>query len=205
MEATNAGNISLVGGALALDFANTASGRHVGLTAERLAAPGDVVAWAEHAGAVDAKAARRARTALADESEADRLLRHAKHLREAIYAIGVAVSRGEAAPENDLGVVREFARRAMGSAAFVRQGAGGYRFDFSAAPTEASLLGPIAWSAVDLLQNGRLDRVKQCPGEDCGWLFIDNSKNGSRRWCDMATCGNRTKVHRHRQHRHPAG
>jgi predicted RNA-binding Zn ribbon-like protein len=51
---------------------------------------------------------------------------------------------------------------------------------------------------VDLLTKGRLERLKRCPGPGCGWLFLDHSKNGSRRWCAMATCGNRTKGRRHR-------
>ena len=77
----------------------------------------------------------------------------------------------------------------------------GYALDFSAAPAETALLGPIAWSAVDLLRSGRFERVKRCPGPGCGWLFFDHSKNNSRRWCDMATCGNRTKGRRHRARR----
>jgi predicted RNA-binding Zn ribbon-like protein len=76
---------------------------------------------------------------------------------------------------------------------------GGYGLDFSTAPREAAILGPIAWPAISLLSTADFARVKQCPGDDCGWLFLDQSKNNSRRWCDMATCGNRTKAERHRQ------
>ncbi|TME22984.1 MAG: hypothetical protein E6I68_08150 [Chloroflexi bacterium] len=53
-------------------------------------------------------------------------------------------------------------------------------------------------SALDVLVDGPLDGVRECPGPgNCGWLFIDLSKNASRRWCDMRTCGNRAKVHRY--------
>jgi len=55
------------------------------------------------------------------------------------------------------------------------------------------IVGPIAWAALDLLRGDELGRLKQCPPEDCRWLFIDRTKNGSRRWCEMATCGNRAK------------
>jgi predicted RNA-binding Zn ribbon-like protein len=61
--------------------------------------------------------------------------------------------------------------------------------------------GIIAWSALDLLRSDELARLKQCPPDDCHWLFIDRTKNGSRRWCDMGTCGNRAKKMAHRKAR----
>ena len=65
-----------------------------------------------------------------------------------------------------------------------------------------SMLGPVAESAADLLTDGKLERVKECPGPDgCGWLFLDTSRNGLRHWCDMKTCGNTAKVRRFREAR----
>ena len=58
-------------------------------------------------------------------------------------------------------------------------------------------LWPIAYSAGILFPEIDPKRLKQCPSEDCGWLFMDRSKNASRRWCDMRTCGNRAKARRH--------
>jgi len=49
-----------------------------------------------------------------------------------------------------------------------------------------------------LTSSQRLNQVRQCRGDNCGWLFVDGSKNHSRRWCDMRDCGNRAKVRRHR-------
>src|SRR5258706_243420 len=61
------------------------------------------------------------------------------------------------------------------------------------------LLGPIARSAANLLTRDELlYHVSHCGGDNCGWLFVDSSKNHSRRWCDMRDCGNRAKVRRHR-------
>jgi predicted RNA-binding Zn ribbon-like protein len=60
----------------------------------------------------------------------------------------------------------------------------------------AAILGPIALSAVGVLSQTDLSRIKQCPGEDCGWLFVDRTKNGARRWCEMEVCGNRAKQKR---------
>lgn len=80
------------------------------------------------------------------------------------------------------------------------------------APTELAfhrmpdeILGPLAWAAFDLLRTDRLDRLKQCPPVDCGWLFLDTTKNGTRRWCDMATCGSRAKAAASRRRRRSEG
>lgn len=58
------------------------------------------------------------------------------------------------------------------------------------------VLWPVVRSAAELLTSGDLDRVRRCAGDDCAWLFLDRSRNGSRRWCDMTVCGNRSKVRR---------
>jgi predicted RNA-binding Zn ribbon-like protein len=58
------------------------------------------------------------------------------------------------------------------------------------------MLAPIVKSAADLLLSDMLDRVKQCEGDPCGWLFLDTSRNRSRRWCSMEDCGNRAKARR---------
>jgi predicted RNA-binding Zn ribbon-like protein len=72
------------------------------------------------------------------------------------------------------------------------------------APLER-VLCPIVQSAMDLLASPALSLVKRCPARDCGRLFLDTSRNGSRRWCDMKGCGNRAKVRRFRDRRKAAG
>ena len=67
------------------------------------------------------------------------------------------------------------------------------------------LLAPIAWSAADLLAAVERTKIKACPGPRCEWLFLDLSRNGSRRWCAMETCGNRAKAKVHyKRHRSPS-
>ena len=51
------------------------------------------------------------------------------------------------------------------------------------------------------MTDGTFDRLKACPGENCGWAFYDRSKNQSARWCSMAICGSREKVRAHRARR----
>lgn len=60
------------------------------------------------------------------------------------------------------------------------------------------MVWPIAVSAVELALSEHLGRVRRCPGDDgrCGWLFVDLSKSGTRRWCSMRTCGSRLKSRR---------
>jgi predicted RNA-binding Zn ribbon-like protein len=60
-----------------------------------------------------------------------------------------------------------------------------------------SPLWPVAQSAAELLTSPMLGRVKVCAGEGCGWVFLDESRNGSRRWCDSRDCGNRERVRRY--------
>ena len=62
-----------------------------------------------------------------------------------------------------------------------------------------SMLWPVARSAADLLTSGELQAVRQCAGRACGWLFLDTSRNRTRRWCDMSVCGNRAKARRHHE------
>ena len=66
----------------------------------------------------------------------------------------------------------------------------------------AGLLIPIVESAADALILGELERVRRCADPRCGRVFQDETKNGRRRWCDMATCGNRAKAARHRMKLH---
>jgi predicted RNA-binding Zn ribbon-like protein len=201
LAASRAGCLSLVGGVLAFDFANTAEGRGTARHVEHLRTATHVVDLASHAGGIDAGTARRCYAAIASDAAAQKLLRHALQLREAIFGIGSAIARGEAPSPADLRILKDHLRRTIGPAELAKAPGDGYGFDFSQAAAEIALLGPVAWSALSLLERGSFERVKQCPADDCGWLFLDHSRNNSRRWCEMATCGNRTKGRRHRERR----
>ena len=189
----------LIAGALSLDFANTCGGRKLEQPIDRLQEAADLVAWAEHAGVLDPATGKRLRAELArDEPTARRWLRRALTLREAIHGIGASIERGEAPAAVDLATVLAAARQGLAGASLARTADGVYRPDFAGNAGSDAILGPIAWDAIEVLGHGPLDRLKACPAEDCGWLFIDRSKSGTRRWCDMATCGNRAKAARHR-------
>jgi predicted RNA-binding Zn ribbon-like protein len=63
--------------------------------------------------------------------------------------------------------------------------------------TALGQLAPVLWTAGDLLTGSKLDKVRRCANPECGWLFLDDSRAGKRRWCSMSACGNRAKARRH--------
>ncbi len=186
----------LVGGLPALDFVNTASGRGGPWALEHLQAPAHLVLWAEHAGLLDAPTAAAVLDRLPGE-EGRAVLRRALEVREAIFRIGVAVTRKAPPARADLFLLKQEAAYALAQADLDADATGAFTIRFGDRPP-AAILGPLTQSALSLFLGGGLERLKQCPGPDCGWLFYDRSKNNSRRWCDMATCGNREKAQRFR-------
>jgi predicted RNA-binding Zn ribbon-like protein len=77
---------------------------------------------------------------------------------------------------------------------------GGFSWELRASQGDLDqMLWPVARSALDLLVSTELDTVRECAADDCAWLFLDESRNGSRRWCDMKVCGNRSKIRRFRK------
>ncbi len=198
-KTVHAASLPLLGGVLCLNFANTVSGlREGGHEREHLGAYEQFVAWAAHAGAVELAEAR----ALLERSREDtagatRALHRALALRDAIHDIFAAVAHRRRPPERALdglnGALSEALRHARIVAA---DGRFVWDWDNLTARLEAPLW-PVLRSAADLLTAGELERVKQCPYPHCGWLFVDLSKNKSRRWCEMSVCGNRTKARRH--------
>lgn len=185
----SAAMLSLVGGSAALDFANTASGRGTAFFVEHLTDVQALLAWAVHAGLLDEPAI--------EAKEGD--LPAALGLREAIYEVSSAIANGRPVPAEDIDRIRDCAIANMGAIRLSRSKDG--QFEWVKPPESAAkpaLLAHLALDAIDILRNAELKRLKQCPGKDCGWMFLDTTRNGSRRWCDMAVCGNRTKARRHR-------
>ena len=175
----------------ALDFCNTLAGWNGGEQREYLASYDHLVAWARDAGLVDDEAAARLRDdAARDPAAAERQLRRARSLRNALYG-ACTVPHDREAWEN---VGRE--ARAAAAHAELHQGrAPGRRWSVSADVGLARPVLEVAREAGALLGTLELGDVKQCPGAGCGWLFVDPS--GRRRWCSMEVCGNRAKVRRH--------
>ncbi len=191
-------------GGLALAFVNTVDLRW-SAPEERLHDHGDLLAWAVEEGAVSRDQAGRAQEqAAADPVRADAAFRAATTLRECLYRVLESVARRADPAEDDLAVVNERLalyreRLARGD----RPGALVLEAVHLGSPLEAAL-GPVARSAAELLSGDAASRLRACPGSPgraCGWLFVDVTKNGNRRYCVSGLCANRARVSRHRARR----
>lgn len=191
-------DLELVGGDLALDFANTVEGSRDGeFGPETLTDYGELVAWAAYAGVIDEPLAAR----LAHADQGDAVLARAHALRAAVFTVFRALATGERPPPGALAVLAAEHAAAAVHARIEPAGAG-LDFAWDGEPPDR-LLWPLAQAAVDLLRSGPLDRVKLC--DECSWLFVDASRNRSRRWCSMNECGGRLKMRRYRARRATAG
>ena len=195
---SRAGSISLIAGDLALDFANSESGRGHPAGQDHLRAPLDVAAWLGHAGVLDEREAAGLRARVeSDNSLGAALFGEARRLREDIHAVGSAIARRTPPPASALASLAATHARCIACAALApREARRQWRWSVGETPLEAAL-GPVALAAVTLLTDRDPDRIKECGGVACGWLFYDASKNGRRRWCEMEICGNRAKQRRH--------
>jgi predicted RNA-binding Zn ribbon-like protein len=130
-------------------------------------------------------------------ADLDTLFDAAIALREAIYRIFLAVGEGRVPPPPDLEIFnRALADTPQRRGISARGGA--YSWVVSApAASLGGVLAPVIWSAADLLTHASDRRIRRCANDKCRWVFIDRSKAGTRRWCDMSSCGNRAKSHRH--------
>ncbi len=194
-----------IGGALCLDCANTTGWRPQPGDEECLRDYEDLVAWAEHAGALDGAESRDLlRAAEANPRKATAAHRRAIALREAIYRVFSAAAAYRSPDPGDVDLLNKAVDDAYRHLCLTPV-AGGFTWEWRGAEGALELpLWKVARSAADLLVSPELGRVRECAGEKCDWLFLDASRNRSRRWCDMAACGNRAKARRNYARRRSA-
>ena len=194
-----------VAGRLCLDFVNLVGGWEVDARArarpvfavrdDRLRDYADLIAFSLDRGIVD-EARARALMRRAEESpqSARGVWKRAVALRDALRGIAWAFEQGRVPAERDVAVLSE---EIAASHRHRTLGAGPGRLEWRRDEEGASIEGPlgaIVGSAEDYFMNGDLTRLHTCPGDDCGWVFEDATRNRSRRWCDMGDCGNAAKV-----------
>lgn len=197
---TDAPPFAFLAGALCLDFANTAFREEGGPVWESLHGFGDLAAWGEAARIVSTEEAARLRS-LAEErpGDASAALARAVAVREQVYRVFAAVAERRPVDGRDLAGLDRAQRDAFGHRRLVGAEDEGFGWAWMAEePALDAVLWRVSESAADLLTRGDLGRVRRCQGEDCTRLFLDNTKNGRRRWCDMSHCGNIAKVRRYR-------
>jgi predicted RNA-binding Zn ribbon-like protein len=207
------GELTLLGGALCLDFANTAGWRGQPDSAGALCDYEDLVAWARHVGALSTRQSRDLlKRAASEPAHARTVHEQAISLREALYRVFSSLAAGRATEPADLARInaavadayrhlRLAPRPPSGLAPRPSSGLApsgdGFVWDWHDADGALELpIWIVARSASTLLVSQDLERVHECAGERCDWLFLDASRNRSRRWCDMAECGNRAKAQR---------
>ncbi len=188
---------------ICLEFTKTRGWEARDRTDDALTDYGALARWVYEAGGGSAEVIAALEVAAAErDAEAKQVLERAKELRGAIYRIFSAVAEREAPPPEsaDLGELNDWLSHIAARRELVPADGGFSWAWFQQDPLPLEwVLWPIVQSAADLLTSESLDRVRLCKAEDCGWLFVDASKNRSRRWCAMSDCGNRAKVRRHRQ------
>jgi len=203
---THAGNLDLIGGWVCLDFVNTLDGHRNGHSHDYLGSYADLVLWARHVELVTEGEGRQLiDQARRQPTEASQVFEQALVLRETIYRIFMALASGERPAATDLANLNEALSEALARLQLVPTTAGFAWAWRDEAQDLERLLWPLARSAGELLTSAELNRVRECGGDNCGWLFVDTSRNQSRRWCDMKSCGNRAKAQRHYQRKRAAG
>jgi predicted RNA-binding Zn ribbon-like protein len=190
--------------ALCLDFLNTVhrpSGR-----GERLRRHADLVRFVRESDALEnAEAALLDAEAARHPRRAERVLRDAIRLREVLYRVLAARGSGTLPAQPDLDELNRALADALGHRRLAAtDGALDWTWDARLMPLHRPLW-PILESAAELLTSEHAGRVRECASGTCGWMFLDKSPAGRRRWCDMKSCGNRAKARRHYQRtRHAA-
>jgi predicted RNA-binding Zn ribbon-like protein len=185
--------VPFVAGHSALDFVNTAEGRGHPAVGEALLTEADLRAWGQRYGLI----ARSLK--LDDQAHAE--LERARVARELLYSLFFARAHRRAVSKRDVARLAELAADAYRAASLRVDADGGVSWHWLPSKL-TSVRHVVVTSAVELLHAEPSSRLKQCPGDHCGWFFLDTTKRGNRRWCQMRECGQEAKDERRRQRRH---
>lgn len=184
-----------IGGSIATDFTNTLDWRLRRQPVELLHTYPDLLRWGRSVGVLDPEDARALRDwAEAHPRRATKVLADAVAVREAIAQVFEALVREDPVPAEVLARLDD-ACRAAGAARALRAEGSGVVWDW-----KETRPGPerVAWAAAleasRILTSSDHRRLRQCCDRECGWFFVDTSRNRTRRWCSMKSCGNRNKA-----------
>lgn len=186
-------------GDLSLDYANTKNWHASEHPVEELNGYDDVIAWGEAAGLLSSQEAEQLQwLGLERPDQARAEYEKAIELREVIYRIFSCRYAGRPVSPADLALFNSMAQEAMTHLKVVPVN-GGFQWEWMKDAADIGLiLWPVAHAAAKLMTSEQVSRVRECEDDrGCGYLFIDHSKNRSRRWCSMESCGNRAKARRH--------
>jgi len=198
-----------VGGDAAIDLVNTVDWTANGLVDDRLTNYERLIEWASGAELVTPRLGQALMMGRARPKGARQALAKAVALRWTLRRLFVAIAHGEPIPPDALAELNAAVTRAMVrlELAPVRgPSTGTLRWSWAEAGEHLdSMLWPVARSAADLLASDDATRIRECGAADCGWQYVDRSRNGLRRWCQMAVCGTREKSRRRAERNAAAG
>ena len=187
----------LLGEKLCLDFVNTVSWRGRENPKDFFETYDDLLIWSRHVNILtDEDAQKLHKNARKHPNGATNTMNRAIRLRETMYSLFQSRAAEAALPEEDLCTFNSFLAQSMCHSQIIETDKG---FELNTDGDKNSpdwMLNPVIRSAVELLVSEEIGRVKICGDIECGWIFLDSSKNQSRRWCDMKDCGNRAKARR---------
>jgi predicted RNA-binding Zn ribbon-like protein len=197
---------SLDGDRLALDFVNTVGGMREEKPKEDLERFTDLVSWAEAAKVLDKRGAARLYKEAEQYPDASAaLLAQVRAIREALHETLIAALRQKPPPPDALAAVNAWISEALATRRLHPAGPGRFEARFEDDGAALAFLRPVALDAADLLERELAGgRVRLCGESEyarCGWLFLDQTKNASRRFCSMTDCGNRAKQRRFQERR----
>lgn len=185
-------------GNLALDFLNTWKGAGP-LARDGVSSPAALMDWLVLAGLLTGAHLEGLRSSPPD---ARILLADAHRLRQGVRVAVDAMTTGRPTPESSLMTLNRVLDSRSTSLQLALRDTGLALVEATQAGPVRSLLSPVAEAAAHLLVEGDATRIRQCHADDCGWWFEDTSKNGRRKWCSMARCGNRAKAAAHYRRHH---
>lgn len=192
-----------IGGDPSLDFVNTAEWGDEGLLIDLLADYDALTRWAESARVIDSLTAEQLRARAARRpAEAKRALQSARRLRRVLQLAFSAMASTLASDDHCANVAQ--ATGALNPA--LRRALEHMQLDTQSGRVLLSWKGicerldciewPVVWAAVQLLASDESGQIRTCAAANCGWMYVDRSRNGLRRWCQMETCGSRAKARR---------
>lgn len=190
-----------LGGDASLDLVNTVDWRTGGTSNERLVDYDSLTRWAHEAGILTVRDAERLRgIARSHPRRAEAALVDALRLRSVLQRIFRSVAAGD----SRYGAWKDFNTLLAGAVHRLElkprdDGDGGEWVWRRSAESLDAMLPPVLWSAARLLTSEEALRIRRCAGTACGWMYVDRSRNGLRRWCSMDTCGTQEKSRRRRE------
>jgi predicted RNA-binding Zn ribbon-like protein len=184
-----------IGGRICLDFANTVHNFGNADPEDDLPNYTAFISWAYDAGVLtESETKQLKRTSKGQHASTMRVIRN---FRDSIFRTFSSAAAGKRAQSNDLEVINQLQHSAILHSRIAVNHSAYHRMWIDEKHNLQAPLWPIAKSAAELLLHPDLKHVRLCSGNNCTWLFVDLSKNHSRRWCEMRVCGNRQKSRQH--------